>query len=152
MRYADHLPAVRSKPGQHPLLQLCEGGDVEIDIVVKQPDAAADDRPSVEERQKSESDARRKIVFIGEVIAVVTNALLKREPPVHRPLVFEVRKKFGLVTAELATAKEVELLAACAVGSHYSHRVTRVAPVVSDVAYSGTNLHEVRTRKIRRVE
>ena len=95
-----------------------------------------------------ETDARRNIVFAGNVVAIKANAVLKRQPAIQSPLVLQVCEKLRLITAEPAIALIVELLAPGSVGSQNAHGVARVAPVESNVTDSAANLHQMRAGKI----
>src|SRR5258706_3884886 len=128
---------------QDPILQLRKGRDVEIGVVIEDPNSATDHGASIKHRQKCETDARRNIVFAGNVVAVIANAVLKCQPAIQSPLVLQVSEKLRLVTAEPAIALIVELLAPGSVGSQNAHGAAPAAPVASNVTDSAATLPHV---------
>src|SRR6185503_13029892 len=104
---------------------------------------ASYDGAAVKYRQKSETKARRKIIFARDVVAVEPDTIINRQPPIHGPLVLEVRQKLPLVAVELTTANKVELLAPCAVGPQNMHSVTGITAIKGNVVKSGAYIHKV---------
>src|SRR4030095_8938285 len=123
--------------------------DVQIDVVIKEPDPTAQDGATVKKRQKSETKARRNIIFARDVVAVEPHTVIDGQPPIHGPLVLEVGQKLPLIAVKLAPPNKVELLAACAVGSQNAHRGAGITAIKSNVVHSGAALHNVFAGKFR---
>src|SRR6185295_19417611 len=137
---------------QHALLQLREGRNVQINIIVEETYSSANDRASVEHWEQSETDARREISFTCYVVPVESYAVINTQPATNVPLVLKIRKAFLAIPCKPAATFEVQLFSPCSIRSQDAHRVAEIAAVVRNVAQASAKFHHVRTRKIGRTE
>ena len=91
---------------QGPPLQLLEGADVERHLVVKETNAAAQERAVVVRENVGEAEARRNVALVAQGAVVVPRPEVEGQPPPRAPLVLEPEGVLGLVAADEGRAGE----------------------------------------------
>src|SRR6185369_13080063 len=104
----NQLQAIYSETSDESILQLRSSRDVEIDLLIKQSDAAPNYCSAINNGQESKAKSWRKIVLPRNVIPIESNAIFESKPTVNGPLVRKIGEELFFVQTECAGSDKVE--------------------------------------------
>src|ERR1043165_1189419 len=118
-------------------LILFKGTNVERNLVVEEPDAAAHNRAIRMSRRDNNAQTRREVVVLSDTVTVIPQSQIKNYVRVHDPFVLNEGREFVLLAFQNTVAEEINYLSSKGTAVKDSNRLTSV----SAVEISATEVH-----------